>query len=666
MPQRIQASARFSGAGGFFATAIGPSRITYQEFAGRGSLVVDATVRAVIAQAAARFAGYGSLRLSALQRQAAIARFIGDGAFRITIQTIANKAKFDGRGAFHARAWLKVPSSLAFQSNAFQSDAFQASEFLRPPDGIRVGNLRISTPTITFQQWAQFGAITVNAELNVVAKIETVVSFGNIVIHGEIERGPIPYVTVREFDRHIRRDGDAYSEALVTLFPNGIAWPKWRHDSIFMKLVKGLGEYWGFVDSRAADLLERESDPRKTIELLPDWERAYGLPGECFTQPNSVSERQKRLVWHMTLLGAQSRDWFRYAASLEGHNIRIREYAPVMAGVTRCGDTYDETVEYIYPGEDVTKQSDSLNFNGSTDDFYFNSNFGLTSSDFSFVIRFKTTHTQGILFQQQSTSSTPGTATSWLPALFIDADGRLNGMQEGSWVTTLKSPLAVIDGQWHSAGLTIDNDGGNATLYLDGVRVDSAIGNPGAYSWWTNTWIGTGKGDTIIHNGACWFNGSLAEARIYNRALSHEEIGMIHGQVEVETGLIGYYPMTLANAVDQSGNNNDGTVQGSPDVEIEGGPMTIVVSGPPPMINPLSQHWQFGPQEMRFYWAVNADDAQLTWFRVTAGQSGIDPHLRIRIAIDLDCLIDKWRPAQTDTVFSYEELAVGGPMQGTP
>ena len=142
-------------------------------------------------------------------------------------------------------------------------------------------------------------------------------------------------------DRHIRRSGDDYRDAFLTLLPQGQAWPKHAMDSVLWQTCDGLNQYWGYVDSRAADLLERESDPRTTIELLPDWERNWGLPDPCFKSTPSVSDRQRMLVFKMTLLGGQSRDFFitNVALDMLGYTVTISEYAPFMAGVSNVGDT---------------------------------------------------------------------------------------------------------------------------------------------------------------------------------------------------------------------------------------------------------------------------------------------------------------------------------------
>ncbi len=168
-------------------------------------------------------------------------------------------------------------------------------------------------------------------------------------------------------DRHIRRPGSAYASALAGLLPRGAAWPR-DNDSLLMRVIRALAQIWGssgvdsvsdavgtqLVDGRAADLLERESDPRQTIELLQDWERNWGLPDPCFLSTPSIADRQNMLVFKMTLLGGQSRQFFMDAANFIGQQILIKEFAPFMCGVSRCGDTRDLAGQfrwYIGPPE---------------------------------------------------------------------------------------------------------------------------------------------------------------------------------------------------------------------------------------------------------------------------------------------------------------------------
>ncbi len=253
-------------------------------------------------------------------------------------------------------------------------------------------------------------------------------------------------------DRHIRRPGSDYTAAFLSLLPQGQAWPKHAPDSAQVRTITGLCEFWGFVDGRAADLLEVESDPRLTVELLPDWERNWGLPDPCYTAPLTTAERQFALVQRMTMQGAQSREFFIELAASIGYTITISEYRVFVVGIDRCGDNR------------------------------------------------------------------------------VYGDGSNPMMNE--WNEPIKNPAGepVADGE---------------------------------LSDWPNYGI--------------------------------------------------------------------------------------------------------GPPANRFYWTVQVDATKLVWFRVTSGECGVDPHLIIGTADDLECLINRWKPAHTQIIFDYSGLTdPGDPMAGTP
>jgi len=152
-------------------------------------------------------------------------------------------------------------------------------------------------------------------------------------------------------DKHVRRSGDDYGTSFLSLLPQGQAWPKYPGSTLDLA-CRGLAEYWGFVDGRAADLLEIESDPRKTTEMLLDWERNWGLPDPCLPNPPTDEDiRRAELVFKMTLLGRQDRQFFIDYADRLGETITIREYAPYMCGVSRVGDTRRLPVPPDDPGD---------------------------------------------------------------------------------------------------------------------------------------------------------------------------------------------------------------------------------------------------------------------------------------------------------------------------
>jgi uncharacterized protein YmfQ (DUF2313 family) len=253
-------------------------------------------------------------------------------------------------------------------------------------------------------------------------------------------------------DRHVTRSGEDYAEAMQALLPQGQAWPR-NNESMLMRVVRGLTRIWEDFEIRASHLLEHESDPRITVELLPDWERNWGLPDPCYEAPQSVYERQNELVRRMTIVGAQSREFFISLAASIGYTITISEYRPFFIAMDCCGD------------------------------------------------------------------------------------GRVYG------VVTSGQPMR---NQWHQK-----------ILAPNGVD-DVAQGQLSAYP---------------------------------------------------------NYGLGLA---------------------------------------------------ARYSWTVHVGLAKLVWFRCASGQCGIDPHLRIGIADDLECLLNRWKPGHTQIVFDYSGLQTGGSMAGTP
>ena len=263
-------------------------------------------------------------------------------------------------------------------------------------------------------------------------------------------------------DKHVTRSGDDYADAFQALLPQGQAWPRvWDTEdgtplglarSALMKVVRGLCRIWGDFELRASALLEVESDPRTTVELLPDWERNWGLPDPCYQSPQSISARQQALVMRMTLWGAQSRQFFIDVAAMIGYTITITEYRPFFVAMDGCGDCR------VY-----------------------------------------------------GDGSTP---------------------MRNKWGQVIYNPI--------------------------GVPVAD-----GELSEWPN--------------------------------------------------------------------------------------------------------YGLGPLENRYYWTVHVATASLTWFRCASGQCGVDPHLRIGLADDLECLLKKWAPGHTQIIFDYAGLSdPGDPMAGTP
>ena len=52
---------------------------------------------------------------------------------------------------------------------------------------------------------------------------------------------------------------------------------------------------------------------------------------------------------------------------------------------------------------------------------------------------------------------------------------------------------------------------------------------------------------------------------------------------------------------------------------------------------------------------------------LAAGQCGVDPHLQFGIPADLECVLNRWKPAHTQIIFDLGGLSnPDDPMAGTP
>ena len=128
-----------------------------------------------------------------------------------------------------------------------------------------------------------------------------------------------------------------YQAQLIALQPPGRALPR-DPVSVWGRLLDGLAPEFARAEQRGEDLI-RESDPRRATELLPDWERVCGLPGDCpIAWDSTLQARRAAVVAQLTGAGGQRAAWFEILSSLMGLGISVTEYRPFLAGLSRCGD----------------------------------------------------------------------------------------------------------------------------------------------------------------------------------------------------------------------------------------------------------------------------------------------------------------------------------------
>jgi uncharacterized protein YmfQ (DUF2313 family) len=72
--------------------------------------------------------------------------------------------------------------------------------------------------------------------------------------------------------------------------------------------------------------------------------------------------------------------------------------------------------------------------------------------------------------------------------------------------------------------------------------------------------------------------------------------------------------------------------------------------------DPTRYMWQLGPPEIRYYWTVHVNALKLAYFHTGLGECGVDRLLSIGTAQDLECILDRYKPAHTDIVFDYSSV----------
>ncbi len=183
-------------------------------------------------------------------------------------------------------------------------------------------------------------------------------------------------------------------------------------------------------------------------------------------------------------------------------------------------DSAGENDGIVYGAQWTTGKADgALSFDGS-DDWVSISNPGTISSesDFTWVAWIQTSSDTGAILARA------GTGWAW------ERGGKVFFLRGGSlhfdvgWVGVVSSGVPVNDGQWHYVVVTVEfvNDSDTISFYVDGVSAGGGNLNVDRFSdSGLPLKIGFCNGDFPE---SCHFNGIIDDVRIYDRALSAEEI----------------------------------------------------------------------------------------------------------------------------------------------
>lgn len=128
-----------------------------------------------------------------------------------------------------------------------------------------------------------------------------------------------------------------FTSALMALMPRGLAWPRDPY-SVMGKTIATLAPIWSRHVASNNYLLV-DAFPSTTVELLPEWEAALGLPDPCAGESPTLAQRQAQVVARFTNSGGASISYFiNYAKNL-GFDVTVSEFTPFRVGQHSAGDS---------------------------------------------------------------------------------------------------------------------------------------------------------------------------------------------------------------------------------------------------------------------------------------------------------------------------------------
>lgn len=229
------------------------------------------------------------------------------------------------------------------------------------------------------------------------------------------------------------------------------------------------------------------------------------------------------------------------------------------------GNNYNGTLNgAIVTTDRCDETNKALNFDGIDDNIELGQQINLGTSDFTLSALIKPnvidTSCRHIITKGLTSTGTPSEVGFGL--LFMN--GKLCFFVNGSIPKTGISGVTIPVDEW--SYVTGVRDGHNLYLYVNGVLVGTAT-DPVVTNTNSNIPLNIGSASfTEAPYRRYFFNGKIDDIRIYNRALSGQEISKLSEIHECifnpSQGLLAHYPFN-GNANDVSGNSLSGTVNGA-------------------------------------------------------------------------------------------------------
>ena len=236
--------------------------------------------------------------------------------------------------------------------------------------------------------------------------------------------------------------------------------------------------------------------------------------------------------------------------NLVGHWLTDADNLLDAAG-TNHGTNYGTKYSYDNPSPPVEFGSASRDFDGVNDYVDLGNNYGSSVFTASAWIKRDTIATQavGVVGKWKTTND-----KSWL--IFSGNEHKFIIRQSNDVAIICTDPTSAVINQWYN--LVATADGSNLKLYVDGSLVDTQSYD-GTIS--TNS-LSTDIGAFRQSDGNFFFDGKIADVRIYDIDLTASQVSDLYAGTDVTANLVGHY-LTDNDDVEDKAGTNDGTNFGS-------------------------------------------------------------------------------------------------------
>lgn len=234
------------------------------------------------------------------------------------------------------------------------------------------------------------------------------------------------------------------------------------------------------------------------------------------------------------------------------------------------------------PTATIGKVGQALSFDGTNDEMTTATNQGNGSNVKIFTLSawFKTSSASGKKIIGLESNQTGTGSSAYDREIYIGTDGKVYFRIWDGANKTAVSSATFTDNNWHHAVAVSTGDSGSITLYVDGVLQQTTVIGSIYASYSTSYWRIGGYIVGAPNGASGYFPGSIDEVRIYNRALSADEITRLYllgGTTKInktlerpgdtiESGLIGHWTMDgkylTPNVRDRSTSANHGNLTG--------------------------------------------------------------------------------------------------------